>query len=296
MKANMHLHSRYSDGTNWPGEIPIRADSAGIRCLSLTDHDTLGGTVEFARAASAAGIQAIPGVEIDCREPSIGYKSELLAYFPQGNYKRTESFLEEICADRLGAAKEALQRASVHFNSEKPNFSELLAYKRAGRTEMPAEAFSFNKVDIFLHLKAIGLIPGDMDYKLFKKTYFDSRILLPGGRDKPLCSEVCAVVLSDGGFLVLPHIGHEFNDDMDRLKKEQKRLDELLDYFISIGIRGIELYHYRNGRAPEINKYIRKRAKERKLFLSYGSDCHGLGSGKDTITLFSGNFKGFPKK
>jgi len=43
MKANLHLHSRLSDGTEWPADLAVRAYQSGLEWVALTDHDTLGG-------------------------------------------------------------------------------------------------------------------------------------------------------------------------------------------------------------------------------------------------------------
>ena len=294
MRANMHLHSRYSDGTIWPAQVAERAAAAGLGFSALTDHDTLGGTEEFMQAAKNLGITTVPGVEMDCREPSIQFKSEILAYFPSGHYENTRAFLREINSGRLKQAKEAILRSKKYFNSKSLDFHELLIRKRADRTELPAECFSFNKVDMYLYLRDAGAIRKDVDYKTFKRTYFDSRILVDGSRDKPLCSEIAKIVLKDGGFLVIPHIGHEFDDQVESLKKEKNRLGLLVDYFQSIGVAGLELYHYRNSSREELNRLIRKEAKVRGLFCTYGSDCHGPASGKDTIADFYGDMDAFP--
>jgi hypothetical protein len=93
---------------------------------------------------------------------------------------------------------------------------------------------------------------------------------------------------------VIPHIGHEFDDQIESIKREKNRLGLLIDYFQSIGVAGLELYHYRNGGRDELNRLIRKEAKVRGLFCTYGSDCHGPASGKDTITDFYGDMSTFP--
>ncbi|HCM28217.1 MAG TPA: hypothetical protein DIC34_17060 [Treponema sp.] len=296
MKANLHLHSRFSDGTDWPADIVRRAAAAGLEHVALTDHDTLAGTAEFAAEAIRSGIKTTVGVEIDCREASIDYKSELLAYFPEGGFARTEAFLAEICRDRLDIARKAVAAASRLFPSAALGFEALLGRKRADRAMLPPERFSFNKVDVFLYLKAAGAIRPDMEYRLFKKTYFDSRLLIEKSHDKPSCAEVAKVVRSDGGFLVIPHIGHEFADSAETIEKERKRFSAFLDYFRSIGIAGLELYWYRNGETKAINRLIRKEAKSRGLFCTFGSDCHGPSSGKETLPEFSGAFAGFPRK
>lgn len=295
MRANLHLHSRFSDGTNWPSEVAARAAAAGIEHAALTDHDTLRGGIEFAEACARLGLVTTLGVEIDCREPSLGYRSELLAYFPEGAYSRTEAFLEEIQAERRRVVRSALEAAGRHFfNPGLSSFESLLDRKRADRRDLPAERFSFNKVDVYLLLRDAGLIPPDVAYRTFKRTYFDSRVLLDRAREKPLCAEVCRTVLSDGGVLVIPHLGHEFGDDLGQLSSGIDRLRKLLKYFRSIGVGGVELYYYRNGASAEINKVVRREAKSLGFFTTYGSDCHGVGSGKDTIAAFNGSFDGFP--
>lgn len=294
MRANLHLHSRFSDGTDWPAEIAARAAAAGLALAAVTDHDTLGGVREFAEAAAARGLATVPGVEMDCRAPGLDYRSELLAYFPSGGYSRTADFLAEICADRLRIAKEAVSRARKVFGLPGLSFEALLDRKRADRGAMPARAFSFNKVDVFRYLRDEVGAAVPADYRAFKKAYYETRLLVRGSHEKPSCEEVCRVVRSDGGLVVVPHLGHEFGDDPARLKKERKRLRGLLDYFRSIGAAGVELYWYRNGGTAALNKIVAAEAAERGMFVTYGSDCHGPGSGKETMGAFDGDFAGFP--
>lgn len=294
MRANLHLHSRFSDGTDWPDSIARRASKAGIEHVALTDHDTLSGAAEFRRACEGLGLKSTIGVEIDCREPSIGYKSELLAYFPGGTFRRTAEFLDGALEERLRMAKYAVKAARKHFFDPKLNFEKLLERKRGGRTDVPETLLSFNKLDVYQYLREAGCVPGDVDYKTFKRTYFDSRILQDGGRGKALCSETVDAVRSDGGVAVVPHIGHEFGDDPGRAEAESDRLRKLLKYFKSIGVDGVELYYYRNGSSDALNRIVRREAKPLGFFFTYGSDCHGAGSGKDTIADFDGNFTGFP--
>ena len=295
MRANLHLHSRFSDGTIWPEEIIARAAAAKLKTVALTDHDTIAGTREFAEAGARSGIATIPGVEIDCREPSLGYKSELLAYFPAGRYAWTAAFLDEIKKERIRSMRGAIALAAEVFNNPRLRFSALTARKRAERTKLHADDFSYNKVDVYQYLKDEGAVDPAMDYKTFKKTFFDSRVLSNGSREKPLCADVAGTVAKDGGIVVVPHIGHEFGDDPDRLKREKTRLGEILEFFSSIGAAGIELYLYRDDKDGAVNQIVKKAAKPFGFFFTYGSDCHGPGSGKDTIAAFSGNFRGFPK-
>jgi hypothetical protein len=72
-------------------------------------------------------------------------------------------------------------------------------------------------------------------------------------------------------------------------------LADTLSYFASIGAEGVELYHYRCADSDKLNRAIKKEAKAMGFFFTYGSDCHGPGSGKDTIADFAGDFAGWPR-
>lgn len=54
-KANLHMHSRISDGTEWSRDMTQRAYRLGLEWVALTDHDTIEGTDEFMEAAGALG-------------------------------------------------------------------------------------------------------------------------------------------------------------------------------------------------------------------------------------------------
>jgi len=61
---DLHTHSDASDGTLSPAELVQRAAAAGVRCLALTDHDTLEGLATAASTARQEGIDWVPGVEV----------------------------------------------------------------------------------------------------------------------------------------------------------------------------------------------------------------------------------------
>ncbi len=294
MKANLHLHSCLSDGTDWPLDIVARAAGARLKHIALTDHDTLGGVPEFLAAARQFGIRGTAATEIDCSAPDIGYRSEILAYFPDGNYSRSAAFLTEIGHQRINYLKKTLARAAAHFLRPDLTFQALLDQKRYGRSELPEEAFSFSKVDLYRYLRQSQVIPEELGYKAFKKTYLDSRLLADGSYSKPSCGEIIRLIRSDGGVAVLPHPGHEFENSAARMTAEKKRLRDLFGHFKNLGVQGVELYWYRNDDTEAINRLIRREADAISFFCTFGSDCHGPGSGKESLGAFSGNFKGFP--
>lgn len=63
-KYDLHCHSLASDGTLTPTEVIHRAQQMGVTTLALTDHDTVNGQAEAAKAAVSYDIEFIPGIEI----------------------------------------------------------------------------------------------------------------------------------------------------------------------------------------------------------------------------------------
>jgi 3',5'-nucleoside bisphosphate phosphatase len=67
--VDLHTHTLRSDGTLEPAALVEQAAAAGVRVLSITDHDNLAAYRELTGAGAAArpvGLELIPGVEINC--------------------------------------------------------------------------------------------------------------------------------------------------------------------------------------------------------------------------------------
>jgi 3',5'-nucleoside bisphosphate phosphatase len=77
MRADLHVHSNASDGTDPPREVMRRAAQAGLDAVALTDHDTVAG-IEPAREALPQALTLVPGMELSCRLD--GHSLHLLAY------------------------------------------------------------------------------------------------------------------------------------------------------------------------------------------------------------------------
>ena len=297
MRADLHTHSRYSDGGSWPADIAALAAGVGLQAVCVSDHDTLGGYPEFAAAAGALGLRTWPAVEIDCVDPEISYKSEILAYFPGGTYSATERFLAAGRADRQERMGALFQKAALVFSCPALDFNAVTARRVSGRPAgapaPDASAFRYSKTDLYVALRDAGLIPESSDYREFKKAYFETGIFSDVRFAKPELGFLSGLVARDGGILVVPHIGHEFGDSARAMKLGLERLDRMLDRFRELGVAGVELYDYRNPGSEAINALVRERAEKRGFFYTYGSDSHGPGSRKDGLGSFYGDFDGF---
>ncbi len=64
---DLHCHSIFSDGTDAPEALALRADALGLAALALTDHDTLDGLPRFLAAQSQVSTRLLTGIELSCR-------------------------------------------------------------------------------------------------------------------------------------------------------------------------------------------------------------------------------------
>jgi hypothetical protein len=296
MRSNLHCHSRYSDGTLWPEAIAERAKGFGLECISLTDHDTLEGTDEFVSACSARGLLGIVGVEIDCMDDAVDYRSELLGYFPEGSCPATRTQLRERISQRRRLMVGYLQRARELFGRPDLDLDELLTLRSGGVALPPSltDRLTLTKPDLFRYLQTKSIAACEVGYTRFKLEWFQPGRLAEEPERAPSLGEAIGWIRTDGGRAVLPHPGWLFDGDPGRVSREQERLRVLLEHARGLGLWGVELYWYLDDtRSAAINVVVREVGSRLGLGFTYGSDCHGPGSHIDSLGAFSGEFAGF---
>ncbi len=97
-RADLHTHSTISDGTISPTGIVQMASEAGLLGISLTDHDSVDGLVEFMNAMAPKHLDRIPGLEISTTFN--GKEVHLLGYFVPKNSSQLQSKLKWISDGR----------------------------------------------------------------------------------------------------------------------------------------------------------------------------------------------------
>ena len=86
MKADLHMHSVYSDGTDEIATIVSKAKKAGLGLIAVTDHDTVRGVPEALAEGEKQGLKVLEGIEMStyaiCEVHVLGYcvdiKSDVL--------------------------------------------------------------------------------------------------------------------------------------------------------------------------------------------------------------------------
>ncbi len=303
MNANLHLHSRFSDGSLWPEDIALGAARLGLEAAALTDHDTMGGTDRFVKECARLGVEGITACEIDVSEPEIDYKSEILGYFPgraTSGCPATGLMLATVLGERKKRLEYYLYWARTIFRREDLTMEDMLRDKLAGAERENVgdlDAISWSKVDIFLYLKTRRLIPAYTTYKTFKKEWFAPGKFPKYRLSKPGIRDCARSIHADGGFAVIPHFGHFWNDDLEDMTRRSAKISSQLSFFRNCGVDGIELYWYSGKKKSQgINDLVRELAEPLGFFFTFGSDCHGPGTDKYTIDKFSGDFQGFPAR
>jgi 3',5'-nucleoside bisphosphate phosphatase len=107
MRADLHVHSNASDGTDPPAEVMSRAAQAGLDVVALTDHDTTAG-LDQAREALPASLILVPGMEFSAR---LSAKSvHLLAYLFDPGDPELAAETRRIRDDRVLRARAMVDR------------------------------------------------------------------------------------------------------------------------------------------------------------------------------------------
>src|ERR1700689_835635 len=107
MRADLHVHSNASDGTDPPAEVMRRAAAAGLDAVALTDHDTVAGYPQ-AWLALPDGLIGVPGLELPCllSDRSV----HLLAYLFDPDHPELAAELARIRDDRVLRARAMVAR------------------------------------------------------------------------------------------------------------------------------------------------------------------------------------------
>jgi 3',5'-nucleoside bisphosphate phosphatase len=107
VRADLHNHSSVSDGTEPPAVVVRRAAEAGLDVVALTDHDTVAGLREAARALPP-GLTLLPGSEISCRMN--GHSVHVLAYLFDPENDDLAGEMAEIRESRLHRARAMVRK------------------------------------------------------------------------------------------------------------------------------------------------------------------------------------------
>jgi predicted metal-dependent phosphoesterase TrpH len=112
---DLHIHSTASDGSLSPSEIIQTAKRIGLKAISITDHDTLEGSVEALRCSQSSSIEILSGIEISADFSPGGM--HILGYLVQPDDKsfgQTLSVVQKARTERNLKIVKKLQRLGIN--------------------------------------------------------------------------------------------------------------------------------------------------------------------------------------
>ncbi|MCF7965352.1 MAG: PHP domain-containing protein [Methylobacter tundripaludum] len=136
---DLHCHSNASDGALSPTELVQRAHEHGVTSLALTDHDTVAGLSEAQTAATAAGIELIPGIELSTSwqnkcfhivglgiDPAYPPLAEATRNLQIMRSERAEKIAEKLEKKRIPGALAAVKKAAGDGMITRTHFADFL--------------------------------------------------------------------------------------------------------------------------------------------------------------------------
>lgn len=255
--ADLHCHTRLSDGSMGIDSLIILAKKQGIKTIAITDHDCLAANVRGKRLGEQHGVTVLPGVELSACDVERGRKAHLLCYLPDSPDR-----LEGLCRRNLLESKKASQYMILKTCIQYPVTPEFILKCATGSTGV-------YKQHIMHAMMESGLsdrIYSDLYTALFSKES-ENNVLREA--KYPPAKEIVEAIHDAGGIAVLAHPALYDNF-------------ELLEELIPEGLDGVEVWHPSASEA-DIAK-LTQIAKKHGLLMTGGSDFHGMyGVGNVTV-------------
>lgn len=242
-KTDLHMHTFYSDGYNSPERLIEKANSQGIKILSITDHDSVNAISEATGHAKKFGIEVIPGVEIstDIRDTEV----HILGYFVDPDNKDLEHYLNFFREERHKRAIRMVNKLNIL--GLNITIDDVLVSAKDSAVGRP-------------HIAQALLAKGQV------KSFFEAFYKYIGNhapayeRKVHLSPQSAFKIISDaGGLSFIAHPGN----------MPEILIKELID----AGVDGIEVIH--PSHSPDQVKFYRGIVNEYFLLESGGSDFHG---------------------
>jgi len=244
--ADLHLHTRYSDGTFTPHELVQHAARLGFAAIAITDHDTLDGIPEALAAGQELGVEVIPGVEITSR---VGTQElHILAYLFGDSWR--DAGLHNVLDHATLVRRQRVEQFVGKLNElgVALTLDDVYACSDCGTVGRPHVARAL--------LKRGFVSSVDEAFTRFLKRGKPAFV----ERYRMEAAEAIGHIKRAGGLAVVAHPG---------LNGLDERIREMIDQ----GMDGIEVWHSRHSPA-QVKRYF-EMAESLGVCATGGSDCHG---------------------
>lgn len=247
-RADLHLHTYYSDGSSSPLDMVRAAKRNGVNLLAITDHDNclaLGDT-----DWQNSGVKVIEGEEISAY--SGGVKVHILCYGINVNCPAFKEFNERLVSsseERTADILEKLNAAGI-----KLSLNDVKKFRRNENAPLHG-----------MYIAMAGMEKtGEESAFAFYNRYLGYGKIAYSSIGRPSPEEACETVRKCGGISSVAHPGRIILNATD--------LAELIRRLKGCGLNGIEAVY--SGHNKEQTQYFKEMAEEFGLLVTGGSDAH----------------------
>lgn len=259
MAADLHCHTKLSDGSVGIEDLIVIAQKSGIDTIAITDHDCIAGTVRGQVVGKRYGVNVISGVEISGFDEEAGKKVHIISYLADSPDR-----LEGICRKTSVARKRAAQIMMLKVAARFPITNDFIINHASGSTNLYKQHIMHALMDAGYTDKIFGEL-----YDTLFSTDSANNVLAP--TKYPSVNEVIDEIHGAGGIAILAHPG-KF-DNFEELGK-----------YTEMGLDGVEVWSPDN--TDEQTEQLQIYCKKNKLLMTGGSNFHGI-YGSSTVTIGS---------
>ncbi len=254
--TDLHMHTRASDGTDYPDELVEKIVRAGIRTFAVTDHDTIDGALEV-QPMVPEGITFYIGVEFTCRT-SLG-EVHILGY----HFRPEDAIFQAVLEKGKRLRREKLDRRIAWLKKQGVPVTDI-------------------EIDAFYRMKSCGKphLANMIVNKGLARNMNEAihRYLDPCDCDdlKLTSAEAIGAINASGGISVWAHpLGEGFRRPRDGRSRfsTMEQCYAKLQELVRQEIRGMECYYSQYSQS-QIMK-LEQTAEAYHLCVSGGSDYHG---------------------
>jgi len=246
--ADLHVHTRISDGIITPEYAVKQAHEAGIAAIAIADHDSVDGIQPAIWAGRKYGVEIIPAVELSSGIDN--HELHIVGYYIDWQNKWFRDKLLVFQDWRRDRARKIVEKLGELEMDVSYNLVIALEGRVVGRPHI-AQAM-VNRGYVKTTDEAFDKYLG-----AGKPAYVAKYPLSPAGTLK--------LIKKAGGFPVLVH-------------PVFARVDNMLLKLVADGLMGIETYHSKHD--ATVTKHYIRLARKYGLLITGGSDSHG---GRDVL-------------
>ena len=247
MAADLHCHTKISDGSVGIDDLIGIAKRKGLTTLAITDHDATAGATRAVIIGKRQGIQVIHGVELSTFDHQRQKPAHLLCYLCDAP-DRLEGLCHRIVESRRTAGMDMVRKVMRYY----PITPELVVKCASGSTNI----FYQHIMHALMDAGYADSIYGDTCKKLFGKDGC-AKVEV----DYPDTRDVLQAIHEAGGIAVLAHT-HVYQSE------------DLLEELITLGLDGVEVWHPYH--SEEQCAALLDLAAQHSLLTTGGSDFHGM--------------------